>query len=454
VAKVAAAQTFRKFFSLTTVAATYADKVAGTRAIGLDRVDARNFAAKVAPEILLISKKVLAGTYLFTKFKQKLVSRGAGKAPRILSIPTIRDRVTLRVLCDFLFVIFPEAKPALPQKKIDDLQKAIDTGGYENFVKIDLRDFYPSLDHKLILSRLRTRVRLSEFIALIRAAITTSTVAEANAKPMAPNVCGVAQGLSISNVLAEIFMIEVDKKISALAPVYFRYVDDILILTNANPATVCAEVCQILRKSRLHPHPLGAPHSKTRVGKVADQIDFLGYSLRPKTVSVRESSVLSFEGTLVDVFTEYKHRLRMAKDAAEKAIHLARFRWALNLKLTGCIYKEQRFGWVFYYSQINDLSVLRRIDHTVRLLLKRFNIDIPPNPKRTLKAFYESKRTAKDTHWYIPNYDLMTVPRMRKFLSELGYKVDNFPDQEVTFVFGRLVRRATRGLEKDVANMS
>ena len=164
--------------------------------------------------------------------------------------------------------------------------------------------------------------------------------------------------------------------------------------------------------------------------------------------------LINFESSLVGVFTEYKHRLRGAKDKAEKNSALARFRWTINLKLTGCIYKDQRFGWVFYYSQINDLSVLRRIDNTILSLFKRFSVTVPPNPKRALKAFYESKRTDKASHLFIPNYDFMTTERMRFFLTEIGYNVSGFPDSEVVIAFHKTIRRATRNLEKDVSSFS
>lgn len=452
--KKSSASKFKAHFSNSAVAATYATKVVGARAIGLDRVDGRNFELKLAEEISLISRKALAGTYSFTKYKEKLISKGAGKAPRQLSIPTIRDRLTLKIVCDLLFSIFPESKPALPQEKIEILRNAINSGKYTHFVKIDLKDFYPSIDHKLLLSRLYKRIRLSAFHRLIERALENPTVPEGNTKNAALNFKGVAQGLSISNVLAEIFMIEVDERLRGLAPVYLRFVDDILILTDDQPAAICQKASELLRKAKLNPHPMGASGSKTQVGKIAQGFDFLGYLMRPKIVSVRKSSVINFEGSLVGVFTEFKHRLRKAKDAQEKAAALARFRWAVNLKLTGCIYKNQRFGWVFYYSQIDDLSVLRRIDNTVERLIERFGISVPPNPKRVLKAFYESKRTDKESHLYIPNYDFMTADKMRFFLKEIGYKVDGFPDVEVAVAFHRLVRRATRSLEQDVAGLS
>lgn len=452
--KVNAAKQFRGNFSQASIVSTYNAKMLGARAIGLDRVDAQNFGAKLAAETALISKKILVGTYSFTKYKEKLISKGAGKLPRQLSIPTIRDRLTLKIVCDFLFDVFPESKPTLPQEKIAALRNAVDSGKYNYFVKIDLKDFYPSINHKLLLTKLYKRVRISEFRNLMISALENPTVPEISTKNASANSRGVAQGLSISNVLAEIFMMDVDEKIRSIAPLCIRFVDDIIILTETAPHTVFQEVCKVLRKAKVNPHPLSAPGSKTQVGEISQGFDFLGYSLRPKIVSVRKSSLINFENSLVSVFTDYKHRLRNAKNVAEKDSALARFRWALNLKVTGCIYKNQRFGWVFYYSQINDLSVLRRIDNTVSMMCKRFGVIVPPNPKRALKAFYESKRTDKKSHWYIPNYDGITVDKMRKFLTEIGQKVDSFPDIEVVFAFHRLVRRATRNLEKDVATFS
>ncbi len=452
--KVNSANLFRGCFDQVSIAETYVAKLAGTRAIGLDKVSAQNFSAKLVDEVRLISKKVLAGTYSFTKYKEKLISKGAGKAPRQLSIPTIRDRLTLKIICQFLFEVFPEAKPELPQEKVDRLRQAVDAGTHQYFIKIDLKDFYPSINHKLLLSKLYKRVRAPQFKHLISSALQNPTAAEHQVKGASTNLCGVAQGLSISNVLAEIFMMDIDAEIRTVAPMCFRYVDDIIILVDANPDIVCEQVCRILKKSKLNPHPLGAVGSKTQVGLVSSGLDFLGYAIKPKRVSVRRSSITNFEGSLVEVFTEYKHRLRTARTPAEKETALRRFRWALNLRITGCIYKNQRFGWVFYYSQINDLGVLRRLDNTVRKLFTRFGLATPPNPKRLLKAFYESKRTDKQSHWYIPNYDEMTLPKMRAFLIEVGYKAEAFPQEEVLFNFHRLVRYATRSLEKDISNVS
>jgi len=454
VPKLDAAREFRKTFSKARIKSIYETKILGAKTIGLDRVNSQNFDAKNAAEISLISRKVLSGEYQFTKYKEKLISKGLGKAPRQLSIPTIRDRLTLKLLCEYLFEVFPESKPSLPQDKIEKLKQAVDEGRYTHFIKIDLKDFYPSINHNLLISKLRRKIRLDIFRTLVVRALENPTTSEANIRLTSRVKQGVAQGLSISNVLAEIFMLDVDSKIKEVSPVFFRFVDDLIVLTDSNPLEVFEKINSILRKKKLNPHPIDSIGSKTKIGKLSDGFEFLGYAIKPQKISIRKSSVIKFEGSLVDAFSDYKHRLRNAKSPTEQETALARFRWNLNLKTTGCIYKNQRFGWVFYYSQINDLSILRRVDNTIGMLFKRFNIARPPNPKRLLKSFYESKRTDKESHQYIPNYDSLLLKNKKKFLTEIGHKVDDLPDREVEYVFHRLIRRATRNLEKDVLSFS
>jgi RNA-directed DNA polymerase len=448
------AEKFRQAFKKNSIELSYNTKVLGTKSIGIDKVNSHNFELRLDAECELICQKVLSGQYKFTKFKEKLISKGAGKSPRQLSIPTIRDRLTLRILCDYLFTVFPAAKPELPQKKITLLRNSIDSGKFTHFVKIDLQDFYPSIDHTLLITKLRRKIRIPEFKKLIESAITNPTVSEANTRHGKIQARGVAQGLSVSNVLAEVFMLDIDDGLNSIAPVCIRYVDDILLLTNGDPSAVLQEALKLLKKQKLNPHAPGVPDSKTITGQLSEGLNFLGYQLSPNQVSVKPGNILGFESSIVTVFSEYKHRLRNCKTEADKDSAFARFRWALNLKLTGCIYKNQRFGWVFYYSQINDLRILRRIDNTVEKLLSRFEIKTPPFPKKLLKAFFESKRRDKLTHRYIVNYDNLTSVKMAELLKEIGIDVTGLSAVEVSKRFHKLIRHATRKLEKDVSSVS
>jgi retron-type reverse transcriptase len=93
---------FEHFFSEENLLNTYNSNVILSRASGIDNLSQKMFKLRLDDEVSIISRKVLAGTYHFTKYKLKLVSKGRGKPPREISIPTIRDRIALRALCDFL----------------------------------------------------------------------------------------------------------------------------------------------------------------------------------------------------------------------------------------------------------------------------------------------------------------------------------------------------------------
>ena len=119
------ARVFGKVYSQKSLAQLYTNHMASSKTIGLDRISAENFSQNLATETALIEKKVAAGTYRFTTYRERLISKGAAKLPRVLSIPTIRDRLTLRTYCEFLNATFPSASSDLAQVKVAQLGRAI-----------------------------------------------------------------------------------------------------------------------------------------------------------------------------------------------------------------------------------------------------------------------------------------------------------------------------------------
>ncbi|MEZ9893527.1 RNA-dependent DNA polymerase, partial [Vibrio lentus] len=79
---------------------------------GVDGIKA-NDKYDIDKEIELIVDKVLNGRYKFSKYKEKLISKGANKLPRVISIPTVRDRIVIKALHLTLQEIFPECASTL-----------------------------------------------------------------------------------------------------------------------------------------------------------------------------------------------------------------------------------------------------------------------------------------------------------------------------------------------------
>lgn len=456
---MSASKHFTKRFRAKNLRQLFTDKIRNTSAVGIDRMRPSKLHTTLNQELSVITRKVANGTYKFTAYKQKLISKGAGHTPRILSIPTARDRIVLRALCQALQDVFPDATPSIPQIKIDALKEALDSGKFQEFVRLDLRNFYGSISHTVLHRSLTKRIRKKAFLHLIQSAIKTATIPDGSASATAPlNSLGVPQGLAISNQLAEISIKEIDDAIAARGDIaYFRYVDDILILCSSGQAkAVAQDAINHLTAREFQPHEVSAPNSKSRIGSLSEPFTFLGYQVHNTKLSVRRESIHKLESALAAIFTNFRHKMEHARTPAQRDAAIQICQWRLNLKITGCVFEGARRGWVFYFSQINDTACLRALQKTVMTLIQRFSVTGLIRPKSFLKTFYESRRKEKSSHTYIPNFDAMDVSEKREVLTIfLGKaKVAPLSDKRVEQLFSMRIRHAVKELEADLGSLS
>ncbi|MDN4978824.1 reverse transcriptase domain-containing protein [Enterobacter hormaechei] len=454
-----AARVFKKCFSEKYLRSLYFDKIKETGAIGIDRVRPASFEKECAKEVSLISKKVFNGNYKFTAYKEKLISKGAHAFPRQISIPTVRDRITLRALCDALVKVYPDAKLSLPQVVIESLDNAVKSGNYYEFAKIDLKNFYPSIPHELITASIKQKIRKPEFRLLINKAISTPTVNESKgSKGSVASLRGVPQGLSISNILAEIALQNIDAEIEGIKDIWYkRYVDDILVLTPIGRASDLANlIIDKLKNIGLSPHPLEEEGSKSVVGILSVPFNFLGYEISDKGISIKKDSILRFESSLAKIFTAYRHALVRAKSKKEKEKALAYCQWKLNLRITGCIFNGKRMGWVAYFSQISTTTQLRCVNHTIDNLVKRFGLKSDIKPKSLIKTYYEWRRGEKNSHKYIPNFDDLAIEQQREIIALwIGKeKANSLSAASVVRTFKYKINSSVKELEQDISGFS
>ncbi|WP_321409988.1 antiviral reverse transcriptase Drt3a [Tolumonas auensis] len=108
-------------------------------------------------------------------------------------------------------------------------------------IKIDIKSFYESIDYKSVLSKLdKDKLLSAKSISLLKNLIGL-------------NIVGLPRGLSISPVLSEIFMRDIDTKIKGISGVFYysRYVDDIFVLTTKEHALIFSEIQKIFSKEKI-----------------------------------------------------------------------------------------------------------------------------------------------------------------------------------------------------------
>lgn len=419
-------------------------------AVGIDNMTFRSFESQKDTIFRKMRSEILNNNYKFVRYKEKLIIKNRKSLPRCISIPTLKDRLTLKIVLETLKEYFPEcARTKLPTECIKEIKYNMENNHYDYFIKLDLSNFYGNINHTLLAKILKKRIKDKLLIELIMRAIKTPTVPEVD---FVEN--GVPQGLSISNILSQIYMLEFDN-IKGLDCHMTRFVDDIIILCDEiNAKTVYNKIISYLEND------LKLVLNKNKEDQnllLKKGFDYLGYriSLNKKeepVFSVKKQNIFRIEKRLVDLITRYKHQSKESNGFSTEALI-----FELNIMIAGTISgvidgtaNKKRYGWTFFYSQINDLNRLYHLDNLVNNKLKEINF---PNKdikkvKKFSKAYYEIRYNLKNTN-YIFRPDNYTLIEKGLLLKRL-YNINLTKDEEIERMFRKVVFRKIKINERDV----
>lgn len=166
---------FKKIFTKKQLNELFNKEFSTSTTTGRDRINAETFKKEIDIHIQNIIKKVNNSTYKFSIYKEKLILKGANKKPRIISIPSLRDRMVLKSLFTILYESFDIQQP-LPQQIIKRLINSINNNTYHDFIKLDLNNFYGSIKHDLLMASLSHKIRSKKILYLLNQALITETL--------------------------------------------------------------------------------------------------------------------------------------------------------------------------------------------------------------------------------------------------------------------------------------
>jgi hypothetical protein len=263
-------------------------------------------------------------------------------------------------------------------------------------------------------------------LALVRRAIDTPIVPVTYRRNDVASYAeekGVPQGLAISNALAAIYLYEVDQAMQDLPVAYYRFVDDVLVVggpeeTKRAQRSFAARV----RARGLSVHKIG--DKKSHHLPLSKPFHYLGYSFSMPRVTVRDSTIERLIHSLAGKISDYRHnhqRVVERKEYLTEDLYRNVFLDEFNERISGAISMDKKYGWVAYFSEINDLSVLHRIDGIVAELLSKVQElkQFSGKTKKFSRAYFEMKH--RPYGGYVRNYDEFHTPaQMIKFLSFRG----------------------------------
>lgn len=457
-------QTWEDLTSVATLGAAFAEKFAGSSGRGIDRIDPGTFKINLAAECALLERKARGKTFRFSPFMERLVIKGREQFPRVLSVPTVRDRLLLHQLKEYLHQHIPDSvRRSLPNEYLRLLKNKLDGVATDklSFIRADIKAFYDCIPHQALLDAIRPRLPDARVSELIRRAVTTPTVSKRYHRPKGGsprNMRGVPQGLAISNALANVYLREIDAQMQACSLLYLRYVDDVLMIV----PSVAVEASLAALELALDGKGLSLNQTKTYNGTLSEGFEYLGYRILWPTIGVRKTTVEAYLQSVAAMVTRYRYRVRDNKFPnylSPNARRLA-FLEELNERITGAVSGTRRYGWLFYFSEINDTRLLYGMDKMIAALLSQvdeFRASPPPELKRLVRASYEVRYSPD--RGYIHNYNTLSgVLDRSAFLVRRGRlgseDAARMTEDEINQVFDAYRREQLARLERDVGHIS
>ena len=187
-----------------------------------------------------IRNELVAFRYLPLAVRKKEIPKDGGKV-RVLSIPAIRDRVVQGALKLILEPIFeadfqPGSYGYRPQRTAQQAVLRVEEAikqGKTRIVDLDLKAYFDSVRHDVLLSKVALRVNDSDVMHLLKQILKST------------GKRGVPQGGVISPVLSNLYLNELDRMLEKAIETtrrgpgaqveYARYADDMVILIDPHP---------------------------------------------------------------------------------------------------------------------------------------------------------------------------------------------------------------------------
>ncbi len=375
---------------------------------GTDRISASKYQDLKDSDFPIIIKKIKEHTYHFTRYLKKIHDK------RTIYSPCIRDKIVLKYLSDSLIQKY-NVKFGNRNHIISHIKSLLEEQISYGILRLDIKSFYESLSTKTALSKIReTSLLSSEEYYLIKEALKGCHN-------------GLPQGLSISAVLSEILMENIDFQLRRLSPrqiFYARYVDDIIILFHDNirtPTEVVNNVKEILNKMGLTLNEKKEKVIKCFCANNQNSFEYLGYTFSyPQGHSQKLETDISYTKLLKEmdkienVFKNFKSnqnfnllRYRLADLTRTNIILSAKYRIPLKKSSSSKHPLEPykyfiKYGFNDAYKYIdNESDSLKQLDICIKSCILGYCHNLSNKQKRLLYCFsYQNTFKTKSINAY------------------------------------------------------
>jgi group II intron reverse transcriptase/maturase len=284
---------------------------------------------------------------------------------RPLSIPTIKDRIVQTALkliiepifeADFQDCSYGFRPNHSAQQAALEVRKYLNFG-YKEVIETDIEDCFGSIPHRELLDMLAKRIVDGKILWLVKLFLKAGVM---KSKDISKNGKGTPQGFSLSPLLANIYLNNIDKGWNPISNTarLIRYADDLVIITKYK-----AEGYKIKLERMLNQIGLRLKREKTRIVDVSggEGFDFLGYTFI-RCISQKSKKMTTYYFPSSKAVNAIRKRIRQIVDY-RRPVKVERIIKDLQPVLR---------GWVNYFRIANSSRKFTKVRFYVAQRIRKF----------------------------------------------------------------------------------
>jgi retron-type reverse transcriptase len=266
------------------------------------RENVLRFNAQKEEELIRLQRELNDKTYQHGSYKTFYIS---APKTRMISAAPYRDRVVHHALCNIIHPIFEKTfiQDSYANREGFGTHKALKrftefARSSEYILQCDIQKYFPSIDHEILKTIIRRKIKCRDTLWLIDSIIDNSN----EQYPMNEYFDGDdlltplmrKKGLPIGNLTSQVFAnlylngLDHFVKEELKCKKYLRYVDDFCLFSDSKEYLVDARLAieDYLAKIRLKIHPIKSQLFQTKIGPT-----FVGFRVLPNTIRVKSENL-------------------------------------------------------------------------------------------------------------------------------------------------------------------
>lgn len=320
---------------------------------GLDKVSIKMFESDLENNIMNIHKEMRTEIYKPKPVLRVYIPKGKG-GRRPLGIPTVKDRIVQQAIRQIIEPIFEKdfsdnSFGFRPGRSCHDAIKRVEEyrqQGYRQVLDADIKAFYDTIPHKLIMERLCEKIAdgwvLTSIENMLKAGVMEDGIMQETTE-------GTPQGGVLSPLLANLVGDIIDKELENAGLKFVRYADDFIIMTEKETELPAAfEFVKDIIENKLE---MKLSESKTELTNFKRGFRFLGYKFNGTFRSISDKSFDKLKDNIRDITK--RHQGVNLKTVIERLNPLIR-------------------GNANYFRLADMIGVYCKLDYWIRMRLRCF----------------------------------------------------------------------------------